>query len=285
MMQSPKRVAPIGEERDREILKEAATYIYQERPQGPLQIHAFFPEESATKDQGLRPGMVFFHGGFWDAPTPTQFVPHCLHFASRGAVAVAAETRSSNRHQTTALEAIEDARDAVRWLRHNAEEFRIDPDRIVVGGAAGGALQALLTSMPKAKLLTSIDGLDCRAQAILLFSALVNPLSHPTASKRFADAKAAKSMSPLRHIRRKLPPILAFHGKADRITPFAEVQRFCRKARFWGNRCELVDFDRADHSFFNFNVSHERFESTIGAADRFLVELGLLEAEKEEVLR
>ena len=81
----------------------------------------------------------------------------------------------------------------------------------------------------------------------------------------------------MHRIRRKLPPVLMFHGKGDRIAPFSEVDRFRRKMNFWGNTCELIDFVKADHSFFNFNVSHDNFESTIGAADRFLVDLGILE--------
>lgn len=278
-----KRVAPIGEERDREILKDAATYVYQERPQGPVQAHLYFPA-GARQDSVRRPAVVFFHGGFWDIPTPTQFVPHCLHFASRGAVTVTAETRSSSRHETGAREAVEDARDLIRWLRHNADNFQIDPDRIVVGGAAGGALLALMTSLPKDKELQSIDGLDCRAQAMILFSALVNPLRQSKALERFADSREAKSLSPIHRLRRKLPPMILFHGKADRITPFAEITSFCRKMRFRGNRCDVIDFERADHSFFNFNVSHDRFEATIGAADRFLVELGLIEPDPEASL-
>lgn len=267
------RVAPIGEARDREILKEAATYVYQERPQGPVQAHVFFPQKDVS---GPRPLVVFFHGGFWDSPTPTQFVPHCLHFASRGAVAVAAETRTSARHGTSPLEAIEDARDLIRWLRHNADTFNIDPDRVVLGGAAGGALLALLATMPTSKQLPPVDGLDCRPNALILFSALVDATQKGAALERFPDLKTAKRLSPLKLIRRKLPPMLLFHGKTDRITPFEEVDRFCRKMRFWGNSCELVDFERADHSFFNFNVSHKNFDATIGAADRFLVECGLL---------
>ena len=78
------RVAPIGEARDREILKDAATYVYEERPEGDVLAHLFFPEKAEASP---RPAIVFFHGGLWDSPTPTQFVPHCLHFASRGAVA------------------------------------------------------------------------------------------------------------------------------------------------------------------------------------------------------
>ena len=274
------RVAPIGEARDREILKDAATYIYQERPQGPVQAHVFLPEN--LQEGPPRTVVVFFHGGFWDTPTPAQFVPHCLHFASRGAVAVAAETRCGSRHGTGPVEAVDDARDLIRWLRHNADTFNLDPDRVVAGGAAGGAMLALLTAMPKPKAMPPVDGLDCRPQALVLFSALVNTVAKGTARGRFQDERSAKRLSPTSLIRRKLPPMILFHGKSDRITPFGEVERFARKVRFWGNRCELVDFEKADHPFFNFNVSHRNFELTIRAADRFLVDRGLLAPDESE---
>ncbi len=271
------RVAPIGEARDREILKDAATYIYEQRPQGDVLAHLFFPEKAKAEP---RPVVVFFHGGFWDSPTPTQFVPHCLHFASRGAVSVAAETRTSSKHGTGPLEAIEDARDLIRWLRHNADTFNLDPDKITIGGAGGGAYLALLATLPKPKNLPPVDGLACFPQARILFSALINTASKGAAADRFPDAKTAKRLSPTQLIRRKLPPMLFFHGKSDRITPFDEVEKFRRRLRWRGNSCELVDFVRADHSFFNFNVSHKNFELTVAAADRFLVDRGLLPPEE-----
>jgi acetyl esterase len=267
------KVAPIGEARDREILKDAATYVYDRRPEGDILAHIFTPEKN---EGGPRPVVVFFHGGFWDTPTPTQFVPHCLHFASRGAVAVAAETRTLSKHGTGPLEAIEDARDLIRWLRFNADTFNLDPNKITIGGAAGGAYLALLATLPKAKDLPPVDGLDCQPQALLLFSTLLNTAAKGPALERFPDAKTAKRLSPTQLIRRKLPPMLFFHGKSDRITPFDEVEKFRRRMRWRGNSCEIIDFERADHSFFNFNVSHKNFELTIGAADRFLVERGLL---------
>ena len=73
--------------------------------------------------------------------------------------------------------------------------------------------------------------------------------------------------------------MLLMHGKADRVTPFEEAASFQRRMKWRGNRCQLIDFNGAEHSFFNFNVSHSNFEMTIGAADRFLVELGLLAEE------
>ena len=273
------KVAPIGEARDREILKDAATYVYQQRPQGDVLAHLFLPEKMSVAP---RPVIVFFHGGFWDSPTPTQFVPHCLHFASRGAVAVAAETRTLAKHGTGPLEAIEDARDLIRWLRSNADTFNLDPNKITLGGAAGGAYLALLATMPKAKSLPPVDGFDCHPQALILFSTLINTAAKGPAHERFPDAKTAKRLSPTQLIRRKLPPMLFFHGKSDRITPFEEVDKFRRRMRWRGNACELVHFERADHSFFNFNVSNKNFELTIGAADRFLVDRGLLPPDEIE---
>jgi acetyl esterase/lipase len=271
------RVAPIGEARDREILKNAATYVYEQRSQGDLLAHLFLPENAATPP---RPAVIFFHGGFWDSPTPTQFVPHCLHFASRGAVAVAAETRTLAKHGTGPVEAIDDARVLIRWLRANADTFNIDPNRITLGGSGGGAFLALLATMPTVKNLPPVDGLSCAPQALILFSSLVNTATKGPAADRFPEKKLAKRLSPSNLIRRKLPPILFFHGKSDRITPFEEVDKFRRRMRWRGNSCELIDFEGAGHSFFNFNVSHKNFELTIAAADRFLVDRGLLPAEE-----
>ncbi len=271
------KVAPIGEAREREMLKDAASYVYHPSPQGDILAHVFQPEGIPTAP---RPVVVFFHGGFWDTPMPTQFVPHCLHFASRGAVAVAAETRTSSRHGTGPLEAIEDARKLIIWLRQNADTLHIDPAKIAAGGAAGGALLALLTAMPKE--LPSEEGHDCRPQALILFSAIVNTAPKTSLGGRFPDGKSAKKSSPTSLARRKLPPMIFFHGKSDRIAPFDEVEKFRRRLRWRGNFCELIDFPKADHSFFNFNVSHRVFELTVGAADRFLVDRGFLTPEPEE---
>ncbi len=272
-----RKIAPIGEARDREVLKGASTLVYREHDGAELTAHVFPP---AVEAAGPAPAVVFFHGGFWDAAMPTQFVPHCLHFASRGAVAVAAETRVASRHESGPADAVDDARELIRWLRRNAGELGIDSEKIAVGGAAGGAFLALHTAMPKPKdLPPDDDGTDCRPQALLLFSSLLDTARAGVHSERFPEKGLAKQMSPMRMIRRKLPPMILFHGKADRVTPHADAAAFRRKMRWRGNCCELVDYEREDHMFFNFNVNHRNFELTLGAADAFLVRHGLLDAE------
>ena len=133
-----------------------------------------------------------------------------------------------------------------------------------------GGLAAVL-AVAAAAGLPPVDGLTCTPQALILFSSLVNTASKGPAIERFPDAKTAKRLSPGNLMRRKLPPMLFFHGKSDRITPFDDVEKFRRRMRWRGNSCELIDFEKAEHSFFNFNVSHKNFELTVAAADRFLV--------------
>lgn len=276
------KIAPIGEARERELLKDAQTYIYAERPEGDLAAHLFAPADHDCTTQ--LPLIVFFHGGLWDTPMPTQFVPHCRHFASRGAVAVAAETRLWSKHRTSPVDAVDDARELIRCLRRNAGLIGVDPDRVIVGGAGGGALLALLTTMPNPKHLPPAeDGVDCRPQALVLFSSVLDVVKHADLAKRFPDMRTAKRMSPLKLVRRNLPPMVLFHGKSDRIAPFPAAAAFRRAMRWRGNACELLEFEREDHMFFNFNVNQRNFELTVESADAFLVKHRLLQPVENDV--
>jgi len=271
------KVAPIGESRDKELLKSASSYVYENRNGIDLLAHVFFPEGEPVAD---RPAVAFFHGGFWDAAMVTQFVPHCHHFAGRGAVTVTFEYRTSSRHQTGPIEAMEDSISAISWLQENAGILGIDVDKIAFIGAAGGAWLALLLAMRKEKDVTP----PITPKALVLFSALVNTTPKGQLSELFPDAKTAKSLSPTSLLRRKLPPMLFIHGKSDRVTPHEEVATFCRRMKWRRNVCRLSDFIGAEHSFFNFNVHHGNFEMTVALADQFLVEREIiLPAPEEEV--
>jgi len=266
------KVPPIGKARDEVLLKNAVSYLYRETSGLPLHAHFFFPPGFRSEDS--HPVIVFFHGGFWDAPAPTQFVPHCHHFAARGAIAVAAETRLFQTHGTGPLEAINDARALLLWLKVHSAHLGIDPQRVVAGGAAGGALLALNAAMPKE--LPGQDGLDCRPRALVLFSPLADTSAKGGYADRFPNSRAAKKCNPSAMVRKGLPPMILFAGTGDRRIPFETTARFAKAVRRKKNTCEFADFENAGHSFFNFNVNERIFEATLAATDRFLTELGVL---------
>ena len=119
-----------------------------------LNLYLFIPEGHQASDK--RPAIVFFFGGGWTNGSPAQFEPHCLHFASRGMVAVAADYRVKSRHGVTPVECVADAKSAVRWLRANAAKLGVDPARIAAGGGSAGGHVATCTGV--------IEGLDEKSE-------------------------------------------------------------------------------------------------------------------------
>ncbi len=269
-----------GETRDRELLKDTSTFIYKQTEQGPLHAHVFFPaNHQANADATL---MIFFHGGFWDMPASTQFATQCIHFAANNCVCIAAETRVSSRHQSTPVDAIEDAQSLIISAKINAQTLGINPQKIVIIGAAGGAFLALQAAM--APKVLSEDGVDARPAALVLLSALVDTTPGTDYAARFASPAEAKGLSPSKLIRKKLAPMLFLHGKKDLITPVAAVVSFRRWMKWKNNRIELIEFEGAEHRFFNFTTSHMYHDLAIKAIERFLSELSLYELQEETLL-
>ncbi|MBT8043952.1 MAG: alpha/beta hydrolase fold domain-containing protein [Verrucomicrobiae bacterium] len=264
---------PLSEERERELLKDAQSYIYQSEDGFELVAHCFFPENNDTSE--LKPAIVFFHGGLWDVSMSTQFAPHCMHFASRGMVAVAVEYRVSAKHQSSPEDAVEDAQMAMLWLKHNHAALGVDPNRIIAAGAASGAHMALsLAMLPD---VIEIDGYSPRPLGVIALSAIVDTTKKSKEFERFRDAKLAVKHSPSKLARRGLCPMLLVHGKSDTIVPYEPAARFAKLMKRKKNKCEFIDFEAANHSFFNFNVSARHFEITLNSMDAFLAGLDCIE--------
>ena len=274
-----KEAPAIGEARDRELLKDAHSYVYHESPQGQLIAHFFLPPEHNPEAAHLN-CLLFLHGGMWDASMPTQFIPHCHHFVSRGCLTVTVEYRVFNKHRTNPIEAIEDARMAIGFLKQNAQLIGIDPERIiVVGGGSGGHL-ALSTAIHSNTENT--QNLDLRPDAVAAYSAIVD--TSPKSGighELFPTPKEAKQHSPLAQLPLKdLPPCLLLHGRNDRVAPFDQVAKFAKNYKRKGNHCELIDFEGAGHTFFNYNTNEQLYNLSLNALDHFLVKLNFLSPEE-----
>lgn len=269
------KAPPIGEARNRELLKDAYSFIYFNSPSGDLAAHFFFPP-GHDPETASAPVVLFLHGGMWDLSMPTQFVPHCLHFASRGAVTLSVEYRVKNTHQTSPVDALEDAAMALLFLKKNATLLGIDPERIIFAGAGSGAHLALCcATLPE---VGSEPGSKFRPAALFLFSAIVNTTRKGVGTQHFPSEKEAKKYSPSEHVPQKdLPPCLLFHAQQDRVVPFPLVAKFAKRYSRKKNKCELMEFRSTGHTFFNYNSHQQNYEITLRAADSFLVDLGFLE--------
>jgi len=92
---------------------------------------------------GPHPGVLVVHGGGWMSGGRTQLNRVAEMLAEADYTAVAINYRLAPKHTFPAQ--IEDCREAVAWMRQNAERLEIDPTRIgAFGYSAGGQLVALL---------------------------------------------------------------------------------------------------------------------------------------------
>ena len=231
-----------------------------------LNVFTHFPEDWKPGDK--RPAIVFFFGGGWVNGMPTAFERQATYLARRGMVAVRADYTLKKGPAVC----VDDARDAIRWMRKHAKELGIDPDRIASsGGSAGGHLAACLGCCPSPEK----EEISSKANAMVLFNPVLDMELLAKNAKKFdlTEEKAA-TISPQRHYTKADPPAIIFFGTDDFLLNHGKA--FMKKAKELGTRAELVLADKQPHSFFHKSPWYER---TLLESDKFLVSIGYLKGE------
>ncbi|RMF45237.1 MAG: alpha/beta hydrolase [Planctomycetota bacterium] len=253
-------------------------HVYKEVDGRKLRIYVTKPEQWKSSDQ--RPAIVFFHGGGWVGGKPGQFDEHARYFASRGLVCFQVEYRLlDGKSSDPPTICIEDAVDAMRWVRTHASEFGVDPHRIAAaGGSAGGHLAAYLGCCLPADdpADRSPETVSAKPNALLLFNPVYDNGPGGWGTKRVGNRYP--EFSPLHNISADDPPSIVFLGTEDKLIPVATAEKFRDRCQAAGVYSELHTYEGQPHGFFNFGRSGNRyFHATVTAADRFLAKLGWLE--------
>ncbi len=244
----------------------------------------FCPADVPARENNT--AIVFFHGGGWAFGSPSEFFTTCERYAKMGAVTFAVEYRLSIEngvvpHPTISpIEAMMDAKSAIRWVRTNAVRFHLDPARIVAAGQSAGGHLALCTAMiDEHNEKTENPAVSCRPDAVLLFSSCVNAVEGWC--DRLLGERRSKiwSISPAHHVRGGMPPMIEFHGTLDEQVPVWTVQYFRDEMVKAGNRFELHQYDGRRHYLGAGNKQYAEYfdDEILRLADDFLRQNGLLE--------
>lgn len=198
---------------------------------------------------GPFPAIVFLHGEGWRAGSRRDMRHFIEGVARTGYVGITVEYRLVPAARFPAQ--VEDCKAAVRWLRANAERYRVDPGRIgAVGFSAGGHLASML----------GVTGEN--VQAVVSFFGptdfstrdwprdLEREVIVPFLGGAFADIpNVYENASPVSHVTKDAAPFLLFHGTRDELVPVDQSKRLAEKLRSVGVPVRLVILEGEGHGF------------------------------------
>ena len=252
---------------------EVKTMTYKTIGDRELKIHIHYPPGWKASD--TRPAIIFFFGGGWTGGRVEQFQPQAKYFATRGLVAARADYRVKSRDGVTPDKCVEDARSAVRWMRRNAKELGIDPQKLIAsGGSAGGHLAACMMIRDSVEAPGDDLSISTIPQAMVLFNPVLNFDNEQIIDRINGDKQLARKISPTLHLDKNSPPALILFGTADRLKVFGD--EYWQKAEALSVRADKYLAEGQGHGFFNKSPWTER---TLIAADKFLASLGFLKGE------
>jgi len=266
---------------DKKRLQRAQCIPYTKTAHGECSAYLYRPSEMESSKK--YPVIIFFHGGLFDTRTPSQFSPHCLHFASRGMLAFSVEYRVNSINKTSPIEAMEDTRNFLAYISKNQDYFHADLDKVVVAGSTGGALLASHLCSRHKNITSDFTDLP-RPIANILYSPLINTTEKGVGSELFSEKKLAKLNSPSEQIQKNYPPTIIFHGKQDEIIPFAHSEKYAKMLKRKKNRIELVDFETGRHVDFHQNVNPQFYEITLRSIDNLLTDLEVIHPDPDAFL-
>jgi acetyl esterase/lipase len=259
---------PIADQPDWNALgvSHSAGIVYRTDGARRVKLDVYRPSQAAGSAPSgrLRPAVIAIHGGSWRGGSMTEFRHDpqkvAARLAERGLVVFAIDYRLARPGSPSWPGAIDDLREAVRWVRRHCREFDVDSGRIaVMGQSSGGHLASLLATLPEAR---GPDGVSSRVQAVVNFygpsdlAGLMRfrGLAHEPARAFLGEAAAgltdrATLASPLDQVTTDAPPMLLIHGDDDAWVPVDQSVRMANALDRLGVPNRLIVVHGARHGF------------------------------------
>lgn len=217
-------------------------------------------------------GILFMvSGGFFsshEAINPKAYRP----FLDRGYTMFAVVHGSQPRF--TIPEITQDIHRAVRFIRHNAMKFGVDPDHLgITGGSAGGHLSLTMGTQGRSGNAEARDPVDHESSAVQAVACFYPPTDflnwgrsgedavgfgptekfYPAFGQRADTAEGrrilGREISPFNFVTSNMPPTLIIHGDADKVVPLYQSEIFVKRAKEAGAQAKLIVREGKDHGW------------------------------------
>lgn len=228
-------------------LRGAETHVFRSDVGAePLRIHVFKPDGWSAEDR--RPALIHFFGGGFVRGSPRNAAGWARTAAGWGMVGIAPDYRTRERFGTDATACVADARAALRWVQEHAARLGIDPDRIVVSGSSAGGHLALWTAIRRAPPGSDVALSPRRPPAAVVLFSAASDTSAGLGERADRFGGHGDACSPVHHLDPAMPPVLAFHGDADEVVPYAYATALDAALRARGTVAELITVPGGGHN-------------------------------------
>lgn len=214
------------------------------------------------------PLVIFIQGSAWTKPNQFWELPQLSRLALRGFVIASVTHRSCWTDPAPAF--LKDVKAAIRFLRANAKEYDIDPERVCAWGTSSGGNTALLLGLTGgdpafeegdyAGVSTSVKAVvDCFGPTDLVKMIDDQYGAQPKNEENLLWALAGRNestyknvlgrISPIDYVEpgKLLPPFLILHGNADDVVLYEDSEAFYDKLIQSGYQADLVCVSGAPH--------------------------------------
>ena len=215
------------------------------------------------------PLIIWVHGGAWLGGSKERYAP--MEYLKSGYAGASIGYRLSQHAIFPAQ--IEDVKAAVRWIRANAETYRLDPNRFAAwGSSAGGHLVAMLgTAGDIAEFEVGENlGVSSRVQAVvnyfgptdflqmdthrlpdgLVHDAPDSPESKLVGGPIQAHEDRVARANPITYVSKDDPPILIIHGDQDKLVPYHQSVLLKDALEAIGAPVEFYRVEGGGHGWF-----------------------------------
>jgi len=259
-------------------IREGLTYGPNERND----LDLFLPKDDG---KSLRPAVIVIHGGAWRGGDKKDMRILAEPLAQRGYVVAAINYRLAPKWSYPAQ--LDDCQRAVRWLRKNAKEFRVDPKRFGAAGASAGGHLALLLGTREVRDDSDPDlkGISSKVQCVLsIFGPTdftdersIQASRNPVAGRALVDflgkpyneaPEVWKEASPIHHVSPDDAPTFIIHGDQDLLVPLDQSVKFAEALKKVGIEVQLVVIKGMGHGPTT-PEQREEFMKAVGQALEF----------------
>jgi acetyl esterase/lipase len=202
-----------------------------------------------------RPGVLFIHGGGFTAGDKAEYRSASVSadLARAGYVVVSCNYVLGAKDKPGVWPRnIADCRDAVRWMRDNADALGLDPGRIAVAGGSAGGYLALMVGLSDDKNGPGGDPAaqhSAKVSGVIDMYGVVNFSKHGKGQVPGVSAADQAAYLPENQCDAKDPAVLILHGTADTTVDIAQSDALAKALRAAKVSHEYVIVEGAPHTF------------------------------------